>query len=60
MVANLWLLTTEVVGEALDLNGIGAEPEEALLETSKLPETKSVSLCHVIGMEYVVLFEMHL
>lgn len=38
VVANLWLLATEVVGEALHLNGIGAEPEEALLESSKLPD----------------------
>jgi hypothetical protein len=38
VVASLELLATEVVGEALHLNGISAEPEEALLETSKLPD----------------------
>lgn len=38
VVANLWLLATEIVGEALHLNGISAEPEEALLESSKLPD----------------------
>lgn len=38
VIANLWLLATEVVGEALHLNGISAEPEEALLESSKLPD----------------------
>ena len=38
VVANLWLLATEVVGEALHLNGIGSEPEKALLESSKLPD----------------------
>lgn len=43
VVANLWLLATEVVGEALHLNGISAEPEEALLESSKLPDV-SISI----------------
>lgn len=42
VVANLGLLATEVVGEALHLNGIRAEPEETLLETSKLPENPLV------------------
>lgn len=38
VIANLWLLATEVVRKALHLDGISSEPEEALLETSKLPD----------------------
>jgi len=40
VVANLWLLTAEIVAQALDLDGVGSEPEELLLEPSELPKSR--------------------
>lgn len=36
VVANLWLLATEIAGQALDLDRVSSEPKELLLETSEL------------------------
>jgi hypothetical protein len=49
VVANLWLLAAEVVGQVLGLDSVGTEPEEPLLETRKLPGWLLVTVFRING-----------